>query len=99
MSDNYKILVREGDMGPGYRNHRWRQYMLISDESCIVVDMVQALFGWNLGRVTKQGAADWPNMKRDDIVAYRFRHDTDGLTKDAELGDFRARLVSHAEAG
>lgn len=87
---DYKILMREGE--------NWRQYLLVGNERVYVVHMVPAVLGWNLGRVDKQGAVEWPNMSRDAIVAWKM-HNDDGRTKIADISDeWRARLISYAEA-
>lgn len=83
------VLVREGT--------GWRQYFVISDERVAVVHMKPAyLGGWRFDHVDVQGEDDWPGMKRDAIVAWKFQSD-DGLTRVAEdLGDFRERLLEVA---
>lgn len=87
----YTILMREGE--------NWRQYLLVGDERVLVVHMVPALFGgWRFDRVNKQFADDWPSMPREAIIAWKMRND-DGRTKIAEISDdWRARLISYAEA-
>lgn len=95
----YTILKREGDGGRYYPAHKWLQYQIIGDGVVYIVDMVQALIaGWNFGRVTVQGEAEWPGMSHDDIVAWKKRND-DGRTSvvehDAESG-FQKRLIAHA---
>lgn len=89
----FTILVREGE--------NWRQYLLVDDERVVIVHMTPAMFGWNIGRIDKQGASDWPDMKRDDIVAWKMRND-DGLTlladDDADFRNsgFRERMIVRA---
>lgn len=86
------VLVREGD--------GWRQYLVIGDERVAIVHMTPALLGgWRFHRVEVQGKDEWPRMKRDAIVDWKFQAD-DGRTRVAEaLGDFRERLLEVARAG
>ena len=91
-SDKYTILVREGE--------NWKQYLVISDEKVYVTHMVQALYGWNIGRIDFQGSADWPNMDRDTIVKWKLSND-DGRTRvadDIDLGNFREKLIARVES-
>ncbi|MGH9883889.1 MAG: hypothetical protein ACREBE_00050 [bacterium] len=83
------VLVREGN--------GWRQYLVISDERVAIVHMKPAyLGGWRFDHVEVQGEDDWPGMKREAIVAWKFQSD-DGRTRVAEdLGDFRERLLEVA---
>lgn len=89
----YTILMREGS--------NWRQYLVVGDGVVFIMHMVPALFGWNFGMIDRQGSADWPNMDRAAIVAWKMRND-DGLTQiadhdtDFRYSDFRQRLVSRA---
>lgn len=86
------ILMRDGE--------QWRQFLVVRDESVAIVDMVPALLGgWKLGRVTRQGSADWPRMSRSDIVTWKLETD-DGRTKlEPEIApEFRAKLLAHVEA-
>jgi hypothetical protein len=86
----YTVLMREGT--------GWRQYMVVSDGRVAIVHMTPAIIaGWNFSRVEKQGSADWPNMSREAIVAWKLAND-DGLTRivaDLDSG-FRARLIARA---
>jgi hypothetical protein len=86
------VLVREGN--------GWRQYFVIGDERVAIVHMKPALLGgWRFHRVEVQGKHDWPRMKRDAIVEWKF-HADDGRTRVAEgLGDFRERLLEVARSG
>lgn len=86
------ILMRDGE--------KWRQFLVVRDESVAIVDMVPALLGgWKLGRVTRQGSDDWPRMSRTAIVTWKLETD-DGRTKlEPEISpEFRAKLLAHAEA-
>lgn len=87
------ILVREGT----YPRHHWKQFLVISDERVVIVDMTPAMWGgWNIGRVTVQGPHDWPGMSRDAIVAWKWRND-DGRTSMATLdATFEAKLLERA---
>lgn len=89
------IMVAEST-SPRYS---WRQYFVITDERCVVVEMLPALLGgWKFHRIIVQGAESWPDMTADQIVA--FKRDG-GYAPDmaGDLGDFRARLLSVAAAG
>jgi hypothetical protein len=53
----------------------WMQYIHIDDRSVTIVDYTKALlYGWNPSRSMVQGAEDWPDMSRDEIVAWKFQH-------------------------
>jgi hypothetical protein len=74
--------------------------LVIGDERVAIVHMTPALLGgWRFHRVEVQGKDEWPRMKRDAIVDWKFQAD-DGRTRVAEaLGDFRERLLEVARAG
>lgn len=93
MAAQYTILVREGELSPG---NKWRQYLIVSNERVFVVHMTQAMFGWNIGRIDKQGAAEWPGMDCEAIVAWKLHDERTRVADD--LGDFRERLISRVEA-
>lgn len=58
------ILVSECPRGT------WLQYQVISDERCVIIEMVPALFsGWKFHRVIVQGAVDWSGRSAAAIVA------------------------------
>ncbi len=79
--------------------YAWRQYMVITDERCVIVEMLPALFGgWKVHRVTVQGSEDWPRYKRDAIVAFRLGQHN-GPVMAPELGVFRDKLLAVAAAG
>lgn len=92
------ILVREGGGGTT-RYPQWRQYMVVSDERVATVHMKPAMLGgWNFDKVDIQKGDDWPDMSRDQIVAYKMRDD-DGKTKVADDLDssFRQKLLAKAD--
>lgn len=90
------IVIGRESADPRYR---WKQYLVVSDQRVAVVEMVPALYGWNLGRVTVQAAADWNGMARDAIVAWKLRHDDRAhVATDLEPA-FRARLLALGESG
>lgn len=87
------IMVRED------AKKTWRQYMVITNQRVAIVEMLPAILGgWNFHRETIQGKDDWPNMTRDQIVAYKVTHNTDDLTKLVTNLDptFRAKLLARA---
>lgn len=88
------ILVRES---ADQKRYAWRQYLVISDEQVAIVEMAPAMLGWNLGRVSVQGSNDWPRMSRDEIVAWKARHDDRACVAELEAS-FRARLLAHVGA-
>lgn len=88
------ILVAEGTMGA----HRWRQYFVITDRRCAIVEMTEALLaGWRFHRVTVQGEDDWTHLTRDQIV--RWKLDNGDYAVASDLGDFRATLIKVAQNG
>lgn len=89
------ILVSEGTT-PGYR---WRQYQVITDGRVVIVELLPALlYGWKFHRVTVQSSEDWPNMTRDQIVAYRLA-DAHPAAMAGDLGEFREKLLAVAASG
>lgn len=70
------VLKSEGT-DPRYR---WRHYMIVTDETMVVVDMVPAIMGWNVrsittqGKGTEQGEDAWPNMSEQAIVAWKIKN-------------------------
>ena len=90
------IMVAEGKYGSCH----WRQYFVITEGRCVVVEMLRAMLaGWKFHRVHVQaGDYYWPQMTRDQIVAYKL----DSAYPPAmapDLGDFRAKLLAVAESG
>ena len=67
------VRIREGALPRpwGQSAVPWRQCEVIADDSVIVVDMEPALFGWNFGRVTRQGPEDWWGMNAAAILAFK----------------------------
>lgn len=65
------VLVRES-RDPRYP---WRQYLVIRDRSVAVVEMTPAALGWNFGRISHQGEADWPGCSKEQIVAWKLQTD------------------------
>lgn len=61
------VRVREGEI----MRRRWRQYEVISDDSVIIIHMNEALFGWNFGRVERQGTEAWCGMNAAGILAFK----------------------------
>jgi len=87
------ILVAEGTMGAA----RWRQYFVITDRRCAIVEMTEALLcGWRFARVTVQGEEDWP-MPKAKIVQWKFDNGDYAVAPD--LGDFRNALLKVARDG
>lgn len=69
------VLLAEGEGLLGRRT-AWRQYLVIYDAPdggrLVIVEMTPALVaGWNFGRVTVQGNAEWPGMDAARIVAWK----------------------------
>lgn len=89
------ILVAEGT-NPGYM---WRQYHVITDGRCAIVEMLPALCpgGWNFHRVWMSGADDWPKMSPDQIVAWKTQHCS--MRAAPDLGAFTAKLLAVAADG
>lgn len=89
------IMVAEGTT-PGYR---WRQYLVVSDERCVCVEMLPALLcGWKFHRITVSAGEDWRGSIRDRIVAWKMAH-SQPIAMAPDLGDFRAKLLEVAKAG
>jgi hypothetical protein len=89
------IMVAEGT-SPRYQ---WRQYFVISDERCVIVEMVPALLcGWRFNRLSVQSADDWSGYTRDQIVAYKLAS-AHPPAMAPDLGSFRAKLVDTAARG
>lgn len=89
------IMVAEGT-NPKYA---WRQYFVITDERCVWVEMLPALFsGWKFHRIGVQSGDDWRGCTRDQIVAYKLAHCAP-IAMAPDLGGFRERLLAVAEAG
>ena len=88
------ILIREGMLG----KNPWRQYMVITDGCVVVVHMTPALIaGWNFQRKDRQDGDAWPNMTRDQIVAWKLRHDDLARVFESPIDSgFRARLLAYA---
>jgi hypothetical protein len=85
------IMIREGKIGA----NPWRQYMVISDERVVIIDMLPMLHGWNFGKCTVQCSEDWPNMKEAKIVDWKHRNDD--LAKVVSLpADVTARICQIA---
>lgn len=54
----------------------WRQYLIVRDRAVTVVEMTPApLGGWNFGRISFQGEADWPGYSKEQIVAWKLQTD------------------------
>lgn len=84
------ILAREGT-DPKYR---WLQYMVVTDHRVAVIEMIPALFGWNLGKVTIQTGKDyWGDMTEAQIVAWKLQTDEYARIVNDDLNGFRARLL------
>lgn len=80
----------------------WRQYQIISDERCVIVEMVPAILaGWKFHRINVQGSVDWPGRNMDAIVAWKLDGRVDAYApRRAEIGaEFRAMLVATAVSG
>lgn len=90
------IMVAES--APGARL-AWRQYFVITDGRCAIVEMVPALLaGWKFHRITVQSGSDWPGYSRDAIVAHKLA-DLHGPKTAPDLGAFRASLLAVAATG
>ena len=87
LMQQHTILIREGKS--------WRQYFVVRDARVAIVEMVPAGIGWNIGRVTIQGSADWNKMTREQILAWKKSAD-DGRTSEATglPADFVAKLLA-----
>jgi len=48
------------------------QHVHVLDEATILIEFTQAMFGWNVRSITRFGSNDWPNMTRDQIVAWKY---------------------------
>ena len=89
------IMVAEGS-DPRYA---WRQYFVITDGRCAIVEMIPALLGgWRLHRVIVQGSEAWDGMERDAIVGFKM-HSGYPPSMAPDLGEFRAKLLEVAHAG
>jgi len=65
---NPAILTRTYSIGRA----DFLEYQVIYDGRVVIVEMTRAILaGWNIGKVICQGAADWPDMTRDQIVAWK----------------------------
>lgn len=94
MATDPAIMVAEGTA-----RYQWRQYMVITDERCVVVEMLPALLaGWKYHRVTVQSGESWQGCTRDQIVAWKVAN-SQPIAMAPDLGDFRERLLAVAEAG
>ena len=90
------IMVAES--APGARL-AWRQYFVITDERCAIVEMVPAMLsGWKFHRVIVQNGSDWPGYGRDAIVTHKVA-DPGGPKMAPDLGAFRAALLAVATSG
>src|SRR5262249_27745559 len=96
MATEPAIMVADGT-DPKYM---WRQYFVITDGRCAVVEMLPALFpgGWRFHRVTVQAGSDWGESTRDQIVAWKLAH-SQPIAMAPDLGGFRATLLAVAESG
>lgn len=72
----------------------WRHYFIVTAEPVVVlVDMVPAVFGWNVREIERRDAnEDWPDMTRDDIVAWKLRNHNHTVV-DAAMADQVIDLV------
>lgn len=61
------IITREGAIGA----HRWKHHLLIRDARVDIFEMEPAVLGWNLKRITVQGAEAWPDMTAEQILAWK----------------------------
>ena len=90
------IMVAQGT-NPQYM---WRQYFVITDERCVVVEMLPALLGgWKFHSVTVQDGDDWRGCSRDAIVAWKTDKCVNPPTMAPDLGEFHEKLLAVAAAG
>jgi hypothetical protein len=90
------VLVSECPKGS------WRQYQVITDERCVVVEMVPAMLcGWRFHRVIVQGRADWPGYTQDQIAAWKMDSRKDAYSPRLAETDagFAAELAEIALTG
>lgn len=100
-----RYLFRVSSHGPaimvaeGTARYQWRQYMIITDERCVLVEMLPALLaGWKFHRITVQSGDSWQGCTRDQIVAWKMAN-SQPIAMAPDLGDFRARLLAVAADG
>jgi hypothetical protein len=58
-----RVLLSEGAT--------WRHYFIPRDNGATLIEMRPAMLGWNVARVSVQGAESWPDKSADAIVAWR----------------------------
>lgn len=76
------VLMSEGTYGG---KPAWRHYVIVLDEKTVIVDMVPAIFGWNVrGIETQQGPDAWPDMSADDIVAWKLKNHNYAIAEQGE---------------
>ncbi len=68
---NTTVLQSEGTYGG---KPAWRHYFIVTDTRTVLVDMVPAIFGWNVREIKEGGAEDWPGMTSEDIVAWKLQN-------------------------
>lgn len=74
------VLQSEGTI----RGQRaWRHYFIVTDTRTVLVDMVPAIFGWNVREIKENGAEDWPDMTSDEIVAWKLKNHDVTVVDDA----------------
>lgn len=90
------IMVAEGT-NPGYR---WRQYFVITDGRCVIVEMLPAMMAgsWKFHRVWVNPGGDWDGLTRDQIVAWKRVYNAP-IAMAPDLGDFKSKLLAVAESG
>lgn len=89
------IMVSEGR----YASCHWRQYFVITDARCAVVEMTPALWGgWRFHSVMVQSDESWRGMTRDQIVQWKIASGHP-VAMAPDLGDFRGKLLAVADSG
>lgn len=87
-----RIMVNEGVCF----GKRWRNYNVVTDNRVAIVEMTEAILGWNIGKVTIQGDAEWLGYSEESIVAFKLENGRARLVSDSEIGDFMPRLLAAA---
>lgn len=89
-NETLTVLTREGTIG----REPWKHILVIQDNRVALLDMVPAMFGWNLREITIQGDAEWCGMTREQIVAFKLNQgDTCIRPADASEIEFAKRKL------
>lgn len=76
----------------------WKEVTLIENERVTLINMVPGIItGWNFGRVTVQGADDWPGMSAEQILAWKTANGLE-LKILPDHSGFVGRAIKHAES-